>query len=112
MFERNPLHLTEMACWLPLFHGAVIATGFPIPDRADEMGLEIPITLLAGISGVCHAVEYEGGVVMKGFSHMFVPVRKRNDRVQWHAISSQDPRPACHMVMVLLSAKLARCCRK
>ena len=90
-FERKPLQATETACWLPLFCGAVIASGFPIPDRADEMGLEIPLELLAGIAGVRHAVEYEGGVVMKGFSHMFVPVRKKDDRVQWHAISSQDP---------------------
>jgi hypothetical protein len=90
-FEHKRLHATETACWLPLFRGAVIASGFPIPNRADEMGLEIPLELLAGIAGVRHAVEYEGGIVMKGFSHMFIPVRKLDDRVQWHAISSQDP---------------------
>jgi hypothetical protein len=55
------------------------------------VGLEIPLELLAGISGACHAVEFEGGVVMKGFSHMFVPVRKEQDRVQWHVIASLDP---------------------
>lgn len=27
---------------------------------------------------------------MKGFSHMFVPIRRRSDRVQWHAVSSPD----------------------
>ncbi|KAF2794843.1 hypothetical protein K505DRAFT_241282, partial [Melanomma pulvis-pyrius CBS 109.77] len=90
-FEQIPVHATEKACWLPLFCGAVIAYGFPITERADEMGLEIRLELLAGIAGVRHAAEYEGGVVMKGFSHMFVPVRRKGNRVQWHAVSSQDP---------------------
>jgi hypothetical protein len=90
-FTHQPLQATEGACWLPLFCGATIACGFPIPDRGDELGLEIPLELLAGISGVCHAVEYEDGVVMKGFSHMFVPVRRTQDRVQWHVIASPDP---------------------
>jgi hypothetical protein len=89
-FRHTRLHDTEKACWLPLFHGAVIATGFPIPERVDEIGLEISIELLAGIAGIRHIVEYEGGLVMKGFSHMFVPVRKNDNRVQWHAISSED----------------------
>jgi hypothetical protein len=77
-------------CWLPLFDNACIVTGFPIAQRALEVGLEIPLELLAGISGARHVVEYEGGLVMKGFSHMLVPVRRQLDRVQWHAVSSPD----------------------
>jgi hypothetical protein len=91
MFKPSPIHATESACWLPLFCGAVIAAGFPIAERTEGIGLEIPIELLAGISGTQHAVEYEGGVVMKGFSHMFVPIRKTADCVQWHAIMNQHP---------------------
>ncbi|KAK7184313.1 hypothetical protein PSPO01_09690 [Paraphaeosphaeria sporulosa] len=90
-FEHSIIHATENACWLPLFPGAVIAAGFPIPNRANETGLEIALELLAGISGVHHAVEIQGGVVMKGFSHIFIPIRKRGDRIQWHAIFSTDP---------------------
>lgn len=89
--EEIKLHVLEHACWTPLFSGAVLASGFPIPDRMNEMGLELPLDLLAELGGVRHAVEYEGGIVLKGFSHMFVPVRKENDRIQWHAISSEEP---------------------
>lgn len=85
------LHASEKPCWTPLFTGVVLVPGFPISDRGDEMGLEIPLDLLADIGGVRHAVVYEGGVVLKGFSHMFVPVQKVDDRIQWHAISNQDP---------------------
>ena len=90
-FKHELPHATETVCWLPLFSGAVIAYGFPIPDRANEIGLDISIDLLAGLSGVQHAVEFQGGVVMKGFSHLFVPIWKSNDRIQWHAISSENP---------------------
>ncbi|KAH6851639.1 hypothetical protein B0T12DRAFT_484146 [Alternaria alternata] len=80
----------EKACWLPLFNSTCIATGFPIAERAQEVGLEVSLDLLAGLSGARHVVEYEGGLVMKGFSHMFVPVRRQLNRVQWHAVSSAD----------------------
>lgn len=89
-YKHEALHATEKACWLPLFSGAVIASGFPVLERRDEIGLELPLELLAGLAGVQHAVEHKGGVVMKGFSHMFVPVCKTDDRVQWHAVSSGD----------------------
>ncbi|RYN15792.1 hypothetical protein AA0115_g12780 [Alternaria tenuissima] len=85
---------SEKACWLPLFDGACIVAGFPISARAEEIGLEISLDLLARLSGARHVVEYEGGLVMKGFSHMFVPVRRQLDRVQWHALSSSDEETA------------------
>jgi hypothetical protein len=81
---------SEKACWLPLFDGACIVAGFPISERADEVGLEVSLELLAGLSGARHVFEYDGGLVMKGFSHIFVPVRRQLDRVQWHAVSSPD----------------------
>jgi hypothetical protein len=93
MFKHARIHETEMACWLPLFHSAVFASGFPISDRVDEMGIEISIEVLAGISGVRHAVEYEGGVVMKSFCHLFAPIRKTADCVQWHVVTNEDSEP-------------------
>jgi hypothetical protein len=89
-YEYASLHVTENTCWLSLFTGAAIATGFPIPDRGGEFGLEIPLQLLAGIAGVCHATEFNGGLVMKGYRHMFWPVQKMDDRIQWHVVASQD----------------------
>ena len=89
-FQSEVLHPDEDPCWLPLFCGVSIARGFPIPPRQDEMGLEIPLEIMAGIAGVRHAVEYEGGVIMKGFSNMFVPIKRSGDRVQWHLVSSAN----------------------
>ncbi|KAH7093611.1 hypothetical protein FB567DRAFT_610181 [Paraphoma chrysanthemicola] len=90
MFKHAPIHDAERACWLPLFPCGVIASGFPIAPREDETGLEISLPLLAAIAGVRRAVEYAGGVVMKSFSHLFVPIRKRGERLQWHAVINDD----------------------
>ncbi|CAN9269120.1 unnamed protein product [Alternaria alternata] len=87
---HEPVNDSEQICWLSLFNSACIVAGFPISDRAGEVGLEVSLELLAGLSGARHVFEYEGGLVMKGFSHMFVPVRRQLDRVQWHAVSSSD----------------------
>ncbi len=89
-FKSEPLHPSENPCWLPLFGNAVIARAFPIPERQDEVGLEIPLGILAGLAGVRHAVEFEGGVVMKGYSTMLIPTKRRDDIVQWHLFSNGD----------------------
>lgn len=89
-FWFEPLHPTENPCWLPIFCGASIFRGFPIPKRQNEMGLELPLDIMVEIAGVRHAVEFEGSVVLKGFSSMFVPIRRSEDRVQWHLICNPD----------------------
>jgi hypothetical protein len=89
-FEHTALNTLKTACWLPLFKRASIASGFPIPERAGEIGLEVPLEILAELAGVRQAIEFEGGIILKGFAEMFVPVKKTGNRVQWHAIISED----------------------
>ena len=87
-FKPKALHSSETPCWLALFSGASIARGFPIPEREQETGLEISLELMAEIAGVRHAYVFDHGIVMKGFSNMFLPIKRSGDRVQWHLISS------------------------
>jgi hypothetical protein len=35
-------------------------------------------------------VEYDGGVLLKGFSSMFVPLKRTGDSIQWHFIRTED----------------------
>jgi hypothetical protein len=87
---RKP-HASELnSCWLSLFSNAVIAHGFPIPERADGIGLEMSVQLMAAIIGARHAVTFDGGVVIKGFSSMFVPVTRTEDGIQWHYVANSD----------------------
>ncbi|KAJ8129570.1 hypothetical protein O1611_g4058 [Lasiodiplodia mahajangana] len=78
-------------CWLSLFPNAIIAHGFPIPKRADGVGLEMSKELMAAIIGARHLAVFDGGVVIKGFSSMFLPVARTKDGIQWHYVANSDP---------------------
>ena len=88
-YEKSPV--SEKICWLALFNNPVIAQGFPVPERSNsERGLELPIELMATLGGGRHAVDFEGGLVIKGHSVAFVPVEQYDDTIQWHMISNSD----------------------
>ena len=88
-YEKSPVQAES--CWLSLFNNPVIAQGFPVPERSNsEHGLELPIELMATLGGGRHAVDFEGGLVIKGHSIAFVPVKQYEDSIQWHMISSSD----------------------
>ncbi|KAF4463070.1 RSC complex subunit Rsc7 [Fusarium albosuccineum] len=81
----------EESCWLELVdQSAVLCRYFPIPSRNDEKGLEIPLQIACGLTGIKHAVEFDGGIVMKAPSAMLVPISRKNDIVQWHFIANLD----------------------
>jgi len=85
--------LTPGRCWNEVVGSAVIAHGFPIPERShDEEGLEIPLEIMAGLGGVSVATQYDGGYLLKGRSVMFVPVERRGNSVLWHSIQNDHGR--------------------
>jgi hypothetical protein len=51
-----------------------------MPERQEELGLEIPLEIMTALASVRHTLHYEGGVVLKGF-FMYVPVQRHEDRV-------------------------------
>ncbi|KAI1746156.1 hypothetical protein F4680DRAFT_400578 [Xylaria scruposa] len=87
--EKNP-------CWLSLFSNpkyiayGVIAYGFPIPARTNSIGLEMSVNLMAAIIGARHAGTFDGGIVIKGFSSMFLPVARTRDGIQWHYVANRS----------------------
>ena len=88
-YEKWPV--SEQSCWFSLFNNPVITRGFPVPERRNaEQGLELPIELMATLGGGRHAIEFEGGLVIKGPSMAFIPVQQFEDTIQWHMISNSD----------------------
>lgn len=86
-FETCDLPEAEKSCWTPLFANPTIAEGFPVHKRDnEEQGLEIPLEMMAALGGARYITDYEGGLVLKGFSAMFVPVKRYKQSVQWHLI--------------------------
>jgi hypothetical protein len=46
--------------------------------------------MMAALTGVRHAVEYEGGILLKGYSSVFLPVKRYKDSIQWHYIENEE----------------------
>ena len=89
-FEMSSPGERDQSCWLPLFSNPVIARGFRIPERKNgEQGLEVPLEIMAALGGARHVTEFEGGLVLKGYSAMFVPIKCQQKSVQWHLLCAR-----------------------
>lgn len=95
-FEISPICLQpigELSCWHNLFENAVIAQGFPTPQRNGEKGIEIPFDLMARLAGTLDWVSYKNGIYLKGFSTLLFPTARTGASIQWHLVtgSKRDP---------------------
>ncbi|KAL9047344.1 MAG: hypothetical protein Q9214_000056 [Letrouitia sp. 1 TL-2023] len=77
-------------CWHPLFIGSIIVRGFPMPSRADEVGIELPYPVMLAFARILYPVEFAGGILLKGFDTMLVPTARRNSSIQWHFIQEES----------------------
>ena len=72
-------------CWHALFRNPVIVPRYPILARADqERGLEISLGMMTGLAEATHATDFDDGIVIKGFSAMFIPTARTEKSVRWH----------------------------
>lgn len=91
--ESVPVHEKETACWLPLFLGSVIARSYPIPEREQEQGLELPYDLMTTVAGNMVPQCHDGGIFLKGHSRLLYPVSGSIlGSVQWHLLTSLSRR--------------------
>ncbi|KAI9877032.1 MAG: hypothetical protein M1830_005006 [Pleopsidium flavum] len=89
----QPVEEKEDACWLPLFLGTVIARNYPIPERQQEKGLELPFDLMTTVAGNMLPMCHDGGVYLKGHSRLLFPVSSSiPGSIQWHLITSSSRR--------------------
>ena len=78
-------------CWQDLFHSPVIVQGFPILARTqEEQGLEIPLNMMSGLGQASRATNFDGGIVIKGFSTMFCPTKRVKNSILWHYLYEKD----------------------
>ena len=88
--ELQPVSDEESSCWHEIFPSCVIAHGFPVPSRDQEVGLELPFELMTVLSRVLYPLEYHDGIILKGRSTALIPTAQGSSSVQWHLISSDD----------------------
>ncbi|KAM6536465.1 hypothetical protein FALCPG4_002469 [Fusarium falciforme] len=78
-------------CWHEIFQNPVVAGGYPIPRRTQYgSGLEIPLNVMAGLTGCPRINQYMGHHFLKGFSTALLPTEKTKDAVLWHLYYSED----------------------
>ena len=107
-FKTYDLPEAEESCWISLFSNPTIAQGFPVRKRDnEEQGLELPLEMMAALGGARHITSFEEGLVLKGFSAMFVPVKRYNDSVQWHFIFDKQGKRLSYGELTDLSSNRA-----
>lgn len=73
------------SCWHNMLKKPVLVTGFPIRAKSvRDIGVEMPLNMMARLSGSDHAIEYDGKVVLKGFSTMLTAVKQIEGFLIWH----------------------------
>lgn len=82
----NPIRDGSQMCWHPLFEHSVIAVQFPYAPRTQGVGVELSPTLMAILAGIRTAVEFGGGLILRGLSTALIPLNLTDgeDAIQWH----------------------------
>jgi hypothetical protein len=74
-----------------MFRNPVMVNGFPIANNSNTgLGIEMPLNMMAELAGAAKAVEFQGKVVIKGFSTMLVATKLLGDMLVWHYLFNSN----------------------
>lgn len=78
-------------CWRDLFRNPVVVKGYPIRDRsAQDIGLEIPLDIMAALVGSHRITRFAERTFIKSFSAMLLLNNKIGDILAWHLLFNED----------------------
>lgn len=79
-------------CWIPLFESASLVRGYPIPRRSlPNTGLEVPLQALSYFTRAQQVVQWNGRIIMKGFSRLLVATLAASGAIIWHLFDNRSP---------------------
>ena len=90
MFKSHPQAENIPSCWQHLFQGGVLAFGFPIAQRDEGSGLEIPFELMTFFAQVRVSMTHDAGTILLGDTSCLFPAKRLQTGVQWHFVKSSD----------------------
>lgn len=96
-FPTQPAADRNDACWSPLLGANAIARDYPIPERRDKVGLELPLSLMMELVGEVLSKIYDKGIYIyfRGDSRLLFPTAiSDNGTLQWHLVTSAARREA------------------
>ncbi len=74
------------SCWLSLMTSSVLAWGFPIAERGEAVGLELPFQLMLKACGARFPVEFQDSIIIRQGPLTIFPIAKHDHSVQWHVV--------------------------
>lgn len=78
-------------CWHDMFKNSIVTKGYPIPRRTScNIGLEIPLNVMAGLARTRRIDHFNKKIFLKGFSTMLFPTERSMDTLYWHLIYKKD----------------------
>ncbi|KAI0532303.1 hypothetical protein GGR58DRAFT_517833 [Xylaria digitata] len=78
-------------CWHDLFRNPVVVRGYPIPRRNDaNTGLEVHLSVLAGLTRTRRVDRFGERFFLKGFSTLLVPTMRDREILCWHFVYNKD----------------------
>ena len=72
--------------WLSTMASLALASGFPIKERGQAVGLEVPCTALLKTPGERKPVEFKDSMIIRHGPLNIYPIAKHRNGVQWHAV--------------------------
>ena len=82
---------TNGRCWHGLFRNPVSVKGYPIRVKPQEdMGIEIPIEIMAGLAGSNLISTYAKNIFIKSFCTMLILSKQVGDILVWHLLFNED----------------------
>ncbi|OAQ58110.2 hypothetical protein VFPPC_11318 [Pochonia chlamydosporia 170] len=83
--------LDNTQCWHNLLRGAVLAYGFPISNRHEGLGLEIPFDLMLGLADIRTQINAGDKTILLGGSGIILyPTKRLSGGMQWHCALVDD----------------------
>jgi len=78
-------------CWFSMFRNPVVVNGYPVLARREKsLGLEMPLNMMAGLTGSNRANEFDNKIIIKGFSAILVAIKRSGDLIVWHYLCNTD----------------------
>jgi hypothetical protein len=85
------LETSNGQCWHNMFRNPVVVRGYPILRKYEpDVGLEIPLNMMAGLARTQRANIFNGKLFIKGFSTMLVPTKRSGDLLIWHLLYNKE----------------------
>lgn len=78
-------------CWHSMFRNSVMVAGFPIRAKGEpSLGLEMPLPVIAALTGSDRLSQFNGKIFIKGFSTLAVATKKTGDLIVWHYLYNAE----------------------